>query len=77
MYEEYVIEHQREVAGYLTARDRLDLLSEISSRKLWKQEGLEDAIDAAAKNEKAEILSFLMNEKHLLFPEKKRKRFEL
>ena len=31
----------------------------------------------AAEEGKAEMLSYLMNEKHLLFPEKKRRRFEL
>ena len=77
MYEEYVAGHLPEVAGYLTARDRLDLLDQISLRKLWSREGLADAIDAAARDGKTEILSFLMNEKHLLFPENKRKRFEL
>lgn len=77
MYEEYVTGHLKEVAGYLTAQDRLDLLRHISQRELWSREGLENAIDAAARAGKTEILSFLMNEKHQLFPEKMRKRFEL
>lgn len=77
IYEGYVAENLEEVAVYLTAQDRLDLLRQISVRKLWSREGLENTIDAASKTGKTEILSFLMNEKHLLFPENKRKRFEL
>lgn len=77
MYEEYVAGHLEEIACYLTVQDRPDVLRQISIRKLWSREGLGNAIDAAAKAEKTEILSFLMNEKHLLFPENRRKRFEL
>lgn len=77
MYEAYLAGHLAETACYLIERDRPDLLYQISARKLWSREGLESAVDAAAKNEKREILSFLMNEKHQLFPENKRKRFEL
>lgn len=77
MYESYVEMHLPEIARRLVERDRPDVLECISGRGLWSREGLESAVDAAAKNDKQEILSYLMNEKHLLFPENRRKRFEL
>ncbi len=77
MYEEYVAGHLSEVTCHLIEQERMDWLNQISARGLWSKEGLENAIDMAAKGEKTEILSFLMNEKHLLFPKNRRKRFEL
>lgn len=77
MYESYVEMHLPEIACRLVERDRPDALECISGRGLWSREGIESAVDAAAGNEKPEILSYLMNEKHLLFPENARKRFEL
>ncbi len=77
MYESYVVMHLPEIARRLVERDRPEALACILGRGLWSREGLESAVDAAARNKKPEILSYLMNEKHLLFPENRRKRFEL
>lgn len=77
MYESYVAVHLPEIARSLVERDRLELLLEISKRGLWSREGLESAIDAAAENKQPEMMSYLMNEKYLLFPENRKKRFEL
>lgn len=77
MYESYIREHLPEVAGYLIEQEMLNWLNQISRRGLWSEAGLDEAIRVAAEMEKGEVLSFLMNEKHLLFPEKKRKKFEL
>ena len=76
-YESYVVMHLPEIARRLVERDRPEALACILGRGLWSREGLESAVDAAARNKKPEILSYLMNEKHLLFPENRRKRFEL
>lgn len=77
MYESYIREHLPEVGHYLVEQESFNRLDQISSRGLWSRPGLEEAIRAAAEGEKGDLLSYLMNEKHLLFPEKKRKSFEL
>ena len=77
MYEAYVREHPDVTAHFLIDQENLELMQCMSDRNLWTREGLEEAIAIAAENGKPEILSSLMNEKHLLFPEKKQKRFEL
>lgn len=77
VYESYVRGHLPEVAGYLVKQEQVDRLELISGHGLWDEAGIDAAIRAASELGKVEALSFLMNEKHLLFPEKKRKRFEL
>lgn len=77
MYEQYVRRELKKIVWYLVEQESLNRLNRISERGLWDQEGLDEAIRAASKQGKGEVLSFLMNEKHLLFPEKRRKRFEL
>lgn len=77
MYENYVQEHLPEVSEYLIEQEMMDRLNQMSRRGLWSAAGLDAAIRTASEMEKGEVLSFLMNEKHLLFPEKKRKKFEL
>lgn len=77
IYEQYVREHLSEITPYLVEQESLNRLSRISERGLWTEQGLESTIQVAAEKGKKEILGFLMNEKHSLFPAKKRKRFLL
>lgn len=77
VYESYIREHLPEVAKYLIRQEMMCRLLQISGRGLWDEKGLDEAIRAASELGKEEILSFLMNEKHLLFPERRRKRFDL
>lgn len=77
MYEAYVQEHPMETSRYLVELENPELMRCMSGRGLWTRESLENAISIAAENRKPEVLSYLMNEKYLLFPERKRKQFEL
>lgn len=77
MYETYVREHPDEIARYLVEQENPELLQCLSERNLWSRGGLDTAIRLAAENGKPEVLSFLMNEKYMLFPKKKRRQFEL
>lgn len=77
MYEAYVRGHLPDIAKYLVKREESDRLRLISRHGLWNETGMDAAIREAAELGKAEELSFLMNEKHSLFPEKNRKRFVL
>lgn len=72
-YETYVREHQEEILEYLTDTENLAVLREIARRDLWDREALEQAADRAARTGRREVLSFLMDEKHRRFPEKRRK----
>ena len=75
-YESYVREHQAEVLQYLTDTENMAVLREIARRDLWEKEALDGAADHAARTGHREVLSFLMEEKHRRFPEK-RKKYEL
>lgn len=77
VYEAYVRNHPKETARYLVEREQPKLLECMSQRGLWSRDCLEEAIGLAAEKGTAETLSFLMNEKHRMFPERKQKRFEL
>lgn len=77
VYEEYVRTNLPEIVDYLVKQENLKMLHLISERRLWSEAGLDEAIRTAAEEDRPEILSFLMNEKHLLFPQKKKKKFEL
>lgn len=75
-YEGYVREHGGQIAEYLTDTGRMDALREMSRRGLWTKEALDAAVDHAAAHQTAdrgESLSFLMNERHRLFPVRKGK----
>lgn len=75
-YEAYVREHGAEISAYLTDTGRMEALREMSERGLWTEETLDAAADHAAAcrtPDRGEILSFLMNEKHRLFPVRKGK----
>lgn len=76
MYEDYVRKNLPEIVDYLVKQENLKRLHLISERRLWSEAGLDEAIRTAAEEDRPEMLSFLMNEKHLLFPQKKKK-FEL
>ncbi len=77
MYESYVREHGAKTAAYLTDTGKLPALKEMSRRGLWMEESLNAAAEYAAAGagtaERRSILSFLMNEKHRLFPVRKGK----
>lgn len=75
-YEDYVRGHGEKVAVYLTDTGRMDALREMSRRELWTEAALEAAVERAAAErspDRGEILSFLMNERHRLFPVRKEK----
>ncbi len=75
-YEDYVRGHGPKIAVYLTDAGRLDALREMSRRELWTEEAIEAAVEHAAAErspDRGEILSFLMNERHRLFPVRKEK----
>ena len=72
-YEQYIRDHILQVAEHFTDREDLTALSELSARQLWDRETLSGAAEYAAARGKRTALSFLMNEQHRLFPERKRK----
>ena len=75
-YEAYVREHGGQIAEYLTDTGRMEALREMSRRGLWTKEALDAAVDHATAHQTAgrgESLSFLMNERHRLFPVRKGK----
>ena len=75
-YEDYIRDSEKKVTEYLTDREDLDALRQISARGLWQEKALDQAADYAARTKKGEVLAFLMEEKHRLFPVRKKK-FEL
>ena len=72
-YEQFVRDRQPDILVYLVKKEKLEELKEMSRRKLWTEEGLEMGIKTAAEQQNTEFLSFLMNENHKSFPEKKKK----
>ena len=75
-YEAYVREHGGQIAEYLTDTGRMEALREMSRRELWTKEARDAEVDHAAAHQTAgrgESLSFLMNERHRLFPVRKGK----
>lgn len=82
IYEDYIRENLREIAGYLIEKEELEWIQLISKLKLWSEEVLTEAIQEAAAAKKAELVGYLMNERHRLFEklagkERRSKRFEL
>ena len=77
MYESYIREHGAKTAAYLTDTGNLAALREMSRRGLWTEAALDAAADHASAGagtaERRSVLSFLMNEKHRLFPVRKGK----
>ena len=72
-YEDYVRAHALPVAEHLTDTEDLAALKEFSIRGFWTRESLSGAVQHAAEQGKRSVLSFLMNEKHRLYPERKKK----
>lgn len=75
-YEGYVKEHQAEMMEYLGERERMPFLQLCSKENFFTEAGIRSSIAWASAEEEMEILSFLMNEQHQKFPQK-RKTFEL
>ena len=75
-YINYIRCHLNEIVKYLIQEKNLHRLRFISEKNIWSEEIIEEAVDFSAQAGETEILSFLMNEQHKLFP-KKKKRFEL
>ena len=71
-YEDYIREHALQTAEYLTDTEDIAALKEFAARSFWTAETLSGAVEYVATKGKREILTFLMNEKHRLFPEKKK-----
>lgn len=72
-YEDYVREHALPVAEHLTDTEDLAVLKEFSARELWTRESLTGVVHYASGQGKRAVLAFLMNEKHRLYPERKKK----
>lgn len=72
-YEQFVRDRQKEVLTYLIEAEKIEELRELSRRRLWTKEGMERGIEAAAGQQKTEIMSFLMQERHKAFPAKRKK----
>ena len=72
-YEDYVREHALPVAEHLTDTEDLAALKEFSARELWTRESLTGVVRYASGQGKRAVLAFLMNEKHRLYPERKKK----
>ena len=67
-YEAYIREYALPAAEHLTDTEDMAALREFSARRLWSEEALNGAIGYASEQGRREVLSFLMNEKHRLFP---------
>ncbi len=76
-YENYMQEHLSDWVTILTDRDSINRMKSLSDWNVWSRESLDMAIMIASEKGKGEILSFLMNEKQRLYPERKKKTFEL
>lgn len=72
-YEDYVREHALPVAEHLADTEDLAALKEFSARGLWTREALTGAVHYASGQGKRAVLAFLMNEKHRLYSERKKK----
>ena len=72
-YEDYIREHAAQTAECLIDTEDMEALKEFAERSLWTAETLIGAVEYAASQGKREFLAFLMDEKHRLFPEKKKK----
>lgn len=72
-YEGYIREHAEPVARYLTDTENMEALKEMSRRGLWQEAAMDAAIDYASVRGRREVLSILMEERHRLFPVRKKK----
>lgn len=72
VYQNLIKNRYEEIIKYLIEQENLLHIRLISEEELWSQEMLELALDLASRQGKAEILSYLMNEKLQSFPQKKK-----
>lgn len=72
-YEAYIRDNALPAARHLTDTEDLAALREFSKRRLWSEEALNGAVRYASSKGRQEILSYLMDEKHRLFPGRKKK----
>lgn len=75
-YEKYLAENLQEVVCILVEKEDIEGLQFLAKARLWTEEALQNGIEKASEFRKTEILSFLMDEKHMCFP-KKKKSFDL
>lgn len=71
-YEEYVRGHLAAASSIYIEREEAGMLCFFGKKGLWTRDALEDAIEKAAEKKKTEILSVLMEQRHLYFPKKKK-----
>ena len=76
-YKDYMLEHFAQWSEILVEQDAIKRLQFLSKQNLWSREMLDIAIMEASEKKRGETLSFLMNEKQSLYPERKKKTFEL
>ena len=76
-YKDYMLEHFAQWSKVLVEQDTIERLQFLSKQSLWSREMLDIAIMEASEKKRGETLSFLMNEKQSLYPERKKKTFEL
>ncbi|RHS78068.1 leucine-rich repeat domain-containing protein [Firmicutes bacterium AM43-11BH] len=76
-YKDYMLEHFAKWSEILVEQDAIERLQFLSKQNLWSREMLDTAIMEASEKKRGETLSFLMNEKQSLYPERKKKTFEL
>lgn len=77
MYEDFLRGYTAETVSCLIGREDMKRLEELSKRELWSETGLDEAVRIASEGRKEEILSFLMNERHRLYPKRVKKKFVL
>lgn len=75
-YETYVREHISCAGRVCVQREETGLLRLFGRAGYWDKSGLEETVDAAAREKKTEILGLLLDERRRLFPGQK-KVFEL
>lgn len=75
-YEKYLKEHLEETVLFLTKTEDMNSLKFLGEQRLFSEAALTAGVEQSAKEKKTEVLSYLMDEKHKLFP-KKKKTFDL
>ena len=75
-YETYIHKHLKETYGLFVEEEEMETLRFLIENKYTSEEALDAGIECAAEGRKTEILSFLMDEKRILYP-KKKKTFDL
>ncbi|MBS7007616.1 leucine-rich repeat domain-containing protein [Anaerostipes sp.] len=75
-YTAYIKEHAQETAVGFVKKHDLEALRFMTEKSLWSEPAMEASIEQAAGQQDGECMSYLMNEKHRLFPPRK-KIFEL